>query len=217
LILRDSTQPTYAGCGGCLGAPTFGGVVSAVDNDGCGGPGITLSWLAAPSWGSGTGGTYNVYRDTTSGFTPGLANLVASGVAGPTWTDVTAPADTAVYYVVRAENDETCGTGPSNGGLMDANSVEIMATDATSQMAPGNVGETLWVDPVNKVHARLTWAAATHAADYRVYRSSMADSGFAVVAQPVEPIYEDAGVLGDGESWFYLITAADACGNESSE
>ena len=56
-------------------------------------------------WGSGTDGTYAVYRDAVPGFTPSGANLVTSGLTGLSYNDVGAPNDQTLYYVVLAESD----------------------------------------------------------------------------------------------------------------
>jgi hypothetical protein len=214
LILRDASVPTYGACGGCAGAPAFAGAVAATDVDWCAASGIEVSWAVAPAWGTGNGGTYAVYRDTSPGFAPSPANLVASGVVGTAWTDPSAPTGTSLYYVVRAENDETCDGGPNNGGVEDANLVHVGAVDETSQPDPGTVGETLRVDPVNAAHTRLTWIGSGTAATYHVYSSAIPDGGFVQVATTVAPLYEDAGALGNGVPSYYLVVAADACGIE---
>jgi hypothetical protein len=83
-------------------APSFAGLTSATNNaaTSCG---ITLAWTAATA---NCGGpvTYNVYRSTTSGFTPGPGNLIASGVTGTSYVDasITLVNGTTYFYVVRA-------------------------------------------------------------------------------------------------------------------
>jgi hypothetical protein len=214
LILRDGGLPPFDACGGCGGAPTFAGVMSVTDDDPCADSGVTLTWADAPSWGTGSTGTYVVYRDTVPGFTPGPANLAASGIAGPSWTDPAAPTDVQVYYVVRAENDETCDNGPANGGVADDNLLYGAGINATSQAAPGEVGATLYADPVNRAHVRLSWSATAGAASYRVYRADQAGAAFQLVAETTGLIYEDAEALGSGIDRFYEVRATDACGNE---
>jgi hypothetical protein len=214
VILRDASYPDFGACGGCDGAPTFAGLISAADDDPCADSGITLTWSRAPAWGTGSGGSYAVYRDTQPDFVPGPASLLASGLSGTSWTDGTAPDGATVYYVVRAENDETCGGGPANGGVSDGNLVRVAATDATSQPWPGDVGATLLVDNVNDAHARLTWTGTADAADFHVYRATAPDTGFGLAGQTAEPWYEDRDVFEDSRSWYYLVRAADACGNE---
>ena len=216
MTLRDSSQPTYGACQDCSGAPSFGGATVATDLDPCSDSAIRVSWQAAPSWGTGNNGTYTIYRDTGPGFTPSGANQIATGVSGSSFDDATAPAGVTLYYVVRAENDETCSSGPNNGGVIETNVVYVDAVNATSQTTPGSVGDSLRVAPVNQAHARLTWTPAANAFDYRVYRSPMADTGFAVIGQPADALYEDAGALADVQNWYYLVNAADACGNETA-
>jgi hypothetical protein len=147
------------------------------------------------------------------GFTPGPGNRVATGVTVFTWTDPAPPADVTLYYLVRAENDETCGSGPNNNGLVDPNTVYLAARNDTSQSAPGDVGDSLRLEPWGG-DARLDWSATPGAAAYRVYRSATPEAGFAIQAEPLEPTWDDPGVMGDGQTWFYLIHAIDACGNE---
>jgi hypothetical protein len=213
-ILRDGSLPDLAACGGCIGAPTFAGVVSAIDDDPCADSTVTLGWAAAPAWGSGAAGTYSVYRDTQPDFTPGPGNLVASGVGTTSWTDPSPPSGVMLYYVVRAENDETCGNGPNNSGLTDSNLVYGIARNDTSQSAPGDVGDTLRVEGVGGAHARVSWATTGGAATYRLYRSSTPSGGFVLETETADLSYDDADVIGDGQDWYYLVNAVDACGNE---
>jgi hypothetical protein len=214
LSLRDGSLPLIDVCGGCGGLPIFGGLRSAEDDDPCSDSGVTLTWEPAPAWGTGSGGSYAIYRDTSPGFTPGPGNLLASGIAGTTWNDPSPPADVALYYLVRAENDESCGSGPNNSGLLDGSLVYVAAENATSQLPPGDIGETLRLDSVNYAHARLTWSALPTAAAYRIYRSEAPDGLFDMRRESGETLYEDPGVFADGQNWYYLIKAVDACGNE---
>ena len=70
---------------------------------------------------------YNIYRDTTSGFTPGPGNLLESCVTNTFFDDTSVSGGTTYYYVVRAE-DATVGNGgpcrdgntdPADGSLSD--------------------------------------------------------------------------------------------------
>jgi hypothetical protein len=213
-VVRSANQPDYVGCGGCGGAPTFAGLRSAADVNGCADSGVSLSWSAAPAWGTGNSGTYAVYRSTDPAFTPSPANLVASGIAGLSYTDATAPNDVTLYYVVRAENDESCGQGPNNGGLMDGNLVRVAARDDTAQPAPGDVGRSLRASPLNDAHIRLSWQATGTAARYRIYRASSAQGPFSLLAETAELRYDDLDEMGNATTRFYLVKAVDSCGNE---
>ena len=54
---------------------------------------------------------YNIYRSTTSGFTPDPSNLVANAVAGSSYDDYDAVEfNTTYYYVVRAIDTRGHGT-----------------------------------------------------------------------------------------------------------
>ncbi len=213
-LVRDGSLPDFDVCGACGGAPTFAGATSAADDDPCAPSGVTVLWSEAPAWGTGHPGTYAVYRSTDPGFVPGPGNLVAGGIAGTSWTDPAAPDDTDVYYVVRAENDETCSSGPNNGGVLDPNLVRVTARDATSQVLPGGLGGSLAAGGVNDAHVRLTWAAVPGAADYHVYRATSPQGPFTRVAETAATFWEDRDQFDDPLSRYYVVRAADACGNE---
>jgi hypothetical protein len=106
--------------GACTLPPAFAGLASAT-NQGASTCGITLAWTAATPACAGPV-TYNVYRSTNSGFTPGPGNLLAGGITGTGYTD-TSPdlvSGTTYYYVVRAVD--------SSNGLSDGNTLQRSAT-----------------------------------------------------------------------------------------
>jgi hypothetical protein len=88
--------------GPCTLAPAFAGLAS-VSNQAGTACGLTLSWTAATPACAGPV-TYNVYRSTTSGFTPGPGNRLASGVTGTGYSDTSGSLanGTTFYYIVRA-------------------------------------------------------------------------------------------------------------------
>jgi hypothetical protein len=102
--------------GTCTFLPAFAGLAS-VTNAGTPSCGLVLSWTAATSGCAGPV-TYNVYRSTSSGFTPGPGNLLASGVTDTGYTDNSGSLvnGTAFYYIVRAVD--------SSNGLEEGNTVE---------------------------------------------------------------------------------------------
>jgi lysyl endopeptidase len=128
-----TTESPFSGCvqatatGACTLPPTFAGLTSATNNatTSCG---ITLVWSAATPQCAGPI-TYNVYRSTSSGFVPGPANLIASGVAGTGYFDAAASlvSGTAYYYVVRAVD--------TSNGVADANVVQ-RSTRPTGPVTP---------------------------------------------------------------------------------
>ncbi len=214
VILKDGTLPDYAACGGCATAPAFSGAGAALDDDACAAGGVTVTWEPAVSWGTGGGGSYAVYRGLAPDFVPSGANLVASGIAALSWNDAAAPTDVDLYYVVRAENDEACGTGPANGGLIDDNLVRAHVSETTDRPLPGAV-TTLGASLVNHAHVRLGWTAAAGAASYRNYRSdSPLPATFAPIAETAELSWEDLNQGAGAGSSYYSVRALNACGVE---
>ncbi|UCF68722.1 MAG: S8 family serine peptidase [Acidobacteriota bacterium] len=214
VIFKDGTLPDYDVCGGCGQPPSFGGATAATDNDACAADGVTVSWNRAVSWGTGSDGTYALYRDTSSGFTPSAANRIAAGLDDLSYNDAATPTDQSLYYLVRAENDENCASGPNNGGTVDENEVYAAVNETTTQPLPAGI-DTLSVALRGHVHVRLEWDAIEHGSEYRIYRSSTPEpADFAQIDAAIDSAYEDLGAGVDGETWFYLVRAANACGQE---
>ncbi len=214
-VVRQKTDPVGEACGGCAGAPTFGGIASVADGGPCAaGGGTTLAWDPAPAWGTGGGGTYSVYRDTTPNFTPSAANRIATGLAATTYADATAADGVTYHYLVRAENDEACGGGPANGGVVDANTAYRSITPAGSQAAPGGV-TALKLQPRAGADLRLDWNAASSASSYNVLRSfSFTPGTFGTTQSTAATIATLPGDGGDGTTWFYLVRGVNACSQE---
>jgi hypothetical protein len=214
LIFKDGTLPDYAPCADCSEPPSFAGLTTVRDNDACAASGIAIEWEEAVAWGSGGTGTYAVYRDTVPGFEPSPANLIASGLTGLSYSDTGASPDLLYFYRVRAENDESCGQGPENGGLLDDNPIVGSASDQTAQALPEEVGQ-LTVGLVGDAHVRLEWSMTTGAASYRVYRGPDPQPGsFDALAETGTEFHEDLGEGASPDTWFYLVRGLDLCGNE---
>jgi subtilisin family serine protease len=212
LIVKDSTQPDYLVCGGCAGAPTFRGATNVYDPDPCGPGGLIVVWEAAPAWGTGTSGSYDVYRGLTPDFVPDATNRVATGLTGATWTDTSAPVDTPVWYVVRSRNDESCAGGE---GLADDNLVRLEGLETTSQSLPQPVGNTMFGERVGEAHVRLEWMPSAGAHHYVVHRGQAADFSDAVeIGSTVELFFEDPNAAIDSNSYRYKVFAVDACGRQ---
>lgn len=105
--------------GACTLPPGFTGLAS-VTNQASSSCGLTLAWTAATPACAGPV-TYNVYRSTTSGFTPDPSNLLAGGVTGTGYTDTSMSlvSGTTYYYVVRAVD--------SSNGVSETNTVQRSA------------------------------------------------------------------------------------------
>jgi hypothetical protein len=213
MIIKDSTEPDYRFCGGCVGAPSFGGVTAAYDASPCAASGLTLEWQPAAAWGTGNGGAYDVHRGTDPDFIPDAANRIAIGLTVTTWVDVTAPADTPVWYVVRARNDEDCGGGE---GLADGNLVRLSAIETLSQPLPPSLGATLQVRTVGSAHVRLSWDPVAGVDHYVVRRSEFPDfSTPQQIGSTTGALFEDVDAAIDDLSYYYRVFPANACGAEA--
>jgi len=168
---------------------------------GASGSSVSLAW---------TGSTdnvgvvrYDVYRSTTSGFTPTAANRIAQPT-GTSYTD-SGLAPGTYYYKVTAEDAAGNISSPSN---------EASGTiaDTTPPSAPSGLAATASGSSVS-----LTWTAATDnvgVAVYNVYRgttSGFAPSGTNQIGQPSGTSFTDTN-LAQG-NYFYKVTAQDAAGN----
>jgi hypothetical protein len=111
-----STEVSALATGSCLLAPTFSGA-SAASNPGAATCSLNISWSAGTA---ACGGPvrYNVYRSTTTGFTPSAANRIAVNFNGTSYDDSgNLTNGTAYYYVVRAVD--------SSNGVEDANTAQV--------------------------------------------------------------------------------------------
>ena len=100
-VSEDFSTPASCTPGSCLVSPTFKGahsVVSATD----GSTKLTVRWDAATANCGTSSVTYNVYRSTESGFAPGAANLIASGLTGTSYSDTKVSSGVRYFYVTRA-------------------------------------------------------------------------------------------------------------------
>jgi hypothetical protein len=130
-----------------------------------------------------------------------------------TWTDITVPVDTPVWYVVRARNDEDCAGGE---GLADGNLVRLSATETVSQPLPPSLGASLQVTTVGRAHVRLSWDSVAGVDHYVVRRSEFPDFGSAEeIGTSIGTVFEDVDAVNDGNSYFYKVFSANACGQET--
>ena len=198
---------------------------------------IVLGWDAAQWNASGMAGDpdspllrdlagYRVYRDTSSGFTPGAGNLIADSAAVPA---MAAPSfiDTqtvhCAQYHYRVSSIDQCGAESPPASELVAMSPSsdkpLIPTDVhAAQRAAGDI-RVSW-PPVTADEAGLP-IVVDH---YRIYRTPPTPSG-------VEPQPADFAFVGDsaagsteyidllppaGSYYWYRVTAVDACPNESN-
>ncbi|GAA4138244.1 galactose oxidase-like domain-containing protein [Leifsonia shinshuensis] len=180
---EDTVPPTAPG------APTATGAVGSV----------TLGWTASTDNVGVTG--YDIYRSTTSGFTPSAANLVKQvGGSTTSYTDTGLAAGT-YYYQVEAV-DAAGNASPPSG--------EVSGTalaDTTPPSAPGNLTASAGAAGI-----ALSWTASTD--DVGVVRYNITRNG-SPLTTTTGTGYTDAAVVG-GTSYTYTVTAQDAAGNVSA-
>jgi trimeric autotransporter adhesin len=85
---------------------------------------IGLSWTAVTAPANCTISSYNVYRSTTSGFTPSTSNLIASGLTTPSYSNTGLTASATYYYVVEAIDAEG-----NSAASAQASATTTVATD----------------------------------------------------------------------------------------
>ena len=120
-----SNEATATATGVCTLPPIFNGVVS-VTNPQSTDCELDVQW-AAGSYECGTSLVYNVYRSTSSGFTPDASNMVASCVNATSMVDTSASSGITYHYIVRAEDNSGNGGGPCSSGNEDENTAEASA------------------------------------------------------------------------------------------
>ncbi len=95
---------------------------------------INLSWTASSS---SCGITYDMFRSTTSGFTPSSSNEVASGVSGTTYSNTALAASTTYYYLVEGTN-----SGGTSAASNQASATTQAGTSSSVQINAGGPTES---------------------------------------------------------------------------
>ena len=149
---------------------------------------ISLNWTAS----SVSGVVYDVFRSTTSGFTPSSANQIATATS-TSYSDTGLTANTTYYYVVEASSSS--GTSASTG--------QASASTMAIPLAPANLTATA----ASSSEVDLGWtASATPGVTYTVIRNgTAAANGLAGTA------YSDTGLTAS-TSYTYVVEAVDAAG-----
>ncbi len=176
---------------------------------------IGLSWTAVTPPANCTINSYNVYRSTTSGFTPSSSTLIASGVTGTSYSNTGLTASTTYYYVVEAVDAEGSSTASAQA------SAETSAASCTT-VPSAPTGLTATASSSSAIG--LSWTAVTPPANctissYNVYRSTT--SGFTpgasnLIASGVTgTTYTNTG-LAASTTYYYVVEAVDADGSSAA-
>jgi len=120
-------------CGAVPSAPT--GVTGTAASSSV----INVSWTADTAPVNCSISSYNVYRSTTSGFTPSSSTLVGSGITGTSFSDTGLAASTTYFYVVQAV--DAAGTS--------AASAQASAKTSAASSGGGTCHVTYTISPQN--------------------------------------------------------------------
>ncbi len=204
VVTCDLTPP-------CFIAPTFAGLATAAPGASC--AETDLGWSVATTNCQNAQVSYDVYRSTTAGFTPGPATLVTQHLPGLSFHDTLLQPGTTYYYIVRAD-DTRSG--------QDANTLarSVSAPGAPDTVAPVFAGLGSIASGGMCGETSLQWGAAAETCSvpvrYNVYRSTSA--GFTpgpstLVASILGTSYLDTALTPD-QTYYYVVRAADARANE---
>jgi hypothetical protein len=206
LEIRGSTAPS---CGAVPSAPA--GLAATATSSSV----IGLTWTAVTPPANCAISSYSVYRSTTSGFTPGAGNLVASGLTAPSYSNTGLAASTTYYFIVEALDS----FGTSKASAQASAETEPTACGAVPS-APTGLAATATSSSV----IGLTWTAVTPPANctissYSVYRSTT--SGFTPSASTLvasgltSPSYSNTG-LAASTAYYFVVEALDADGTSAA-
>jgi hypothetical protein len=144
-----------------------------------------------------------VFRATTSGFTPGAGNQIATGLTATAYADTGLAASTTYYYVVKAVNG--------------ADSAASNQAQATTQATPPPAAPTgLAATAASTTAINLSWTASTTAGvTYSVFRSTNAafvpGAGNQIASGLAGTTYGDTG-LSASTTYSYYVEAVNAAG-----
>jgi len=196
----------------CEAEPTFSGIDGVSPGDSCGE--IQLNWIGAQSNCSPAGQiTYNVYRHTSSFFSPAPGFLVHEGITGTSITDRGLEPGATYHYIVRAD-DSSSGE--------DTNVVKLSAAAPVSPdtAAPVFSGLQTAVPGPNCGEVLLAWVAAIESCSgptaYDIYRSTdplFVPGSESLLATTFATGFVDSSVT-PGTSHSYVVRARDSLGNQ---
>lgn len=146
----------------CYMPPSLNGQIE-VQNQSESGCGLLLSWPEGPFY-CGTGFVYNLYRSTTSGFTPAPGNLIAGCFEGDSYLDSNVEFGVEYFYRLELEDNSGEGDGPCfNGNVNDwqpevslsalGDEVEVYRNELTTiddfvlEPGPNDSGTDTWILP----------------------------------------------------------------------
>jgi hypothetical protein len=172
---------------------------------------ISLSWTAVIPPANCTISFYNIYRSTTSGFTPSTTNLVASGVTTASYSDNGLAGSTTYYYVVEAVDAD--GTSAGSAQASATTPVTLVCTNIPS--APTGLTAAASSSAIG-----LSWTAVIPPTNctissYSVYGGTTANPTTLVAGGLTGTTYSNSG-LAASTTYYYVVKAVDADGTSAA-
>jgi len=152
--------------------------------------------------------SYNLYRSTTSGFSPSSSNMIASDLTAESFADSGLATATTYYYVAQAVDADGAsaysaqGSGTTTGG----------ATCSAVTAAPTG----LTVTSTTSSSIGLSWTAPTPPANctvtsYTVYGGTTTNPTTVVASGVISPSYTATGLTAS-TTYYYKVAAVDSYG-----
>jgi hypothetical protein len=194
----------------CFDGPNFAGLQSAVGGPSC--AEITLQWQAAESNCVNAEISYNLYRGTDPGFTPGSGSLVASGLAATALTDTLLQPGVIYHYVVQPVDSRS-------GEWGSAATVSAEAFTGADVVPPAFGGLEMAAAGAACGEVALSWGTGLETCStpvmFDIYRS--ADPLFTpgpdtLIGSSMSNAFVDAA-LAPGVEQTYIVRARDGAGN----
>ncbi|MGC2421204.1 MAG: malectin domain-containing carbohydrate-binding protein [Candidatus Acidiferrales bacterium] len=172
---------------------------------------INLSWTASTS---SCAVTYNIFRSTTSGFTPSSSNQIATGVTTTTYSNTGLAASTTYYYLVE---------GTNAGGTSAASNQASATTQVSSCTAAPTAPSGLTATAQSSSQINLSWTASSAGTGcsitYSVFRSTT--SGFTpsstnqIASGVTTTTFSNTG-LAASTTYYYLVEGVDSAGSSAA-
>jgi fibronectin type 3 domain-containing protein len=176
---------------------------------------IGLNWTAVTAPPNCTISSYNVYRSTTSGFTPSSSNLIVSGITGTSYSNTGLVASTTYYYIVEA---------------LDADGASAASAQASAETSPApcttvpSAPTGLTAIASSSSVIGLSWTAVAPPSNctissYSVYGSTT--SGFTpgaanlITSGLTGTSYSNTG-LTPSTTYYYVVEAVDTEGSSAA-
>lgn len=208
--LVQNANPVVGGAPSCTtppSAPTTFTATAASSSQ------INLTWSAvAPPTNCSV--SYNVYRSTTSGFSPSAATQIAAALTTTSFSDPGRAGSTTYFYILEVAD----GAGTA---IARASATTPTGTGNTCTTVPGAV-TNLVATANSSGQITLTWGAVTPPANcavtYSVHRSTTANftlSASTLVSSGVTTTSNISTGLVASTTYFFAVVANDAAGSSA--